>query len=249
MYCRMQRILFYAIAVFTFCFRFHSWLTASGVAYLTATSVVMTIHSLALQCGTDIVPDCNSALSILLLFISGVTARTFLSFSPRVLRYRMKTAFVTTVALHVIYCVLCAYHFNKKDQKHRRHRAVKVCTSHGGCYDTCSTRVPGSYLRSNHETGGVITTSRQLDITDKVSMPFSNIMNIASELTTKLGNDYHQTPNDYPISVNVSWNCLLLVGCAGTWLMKGFNSPSRFRNGFSLGHDKTPTFIVSREHS
>ena len=31
MYCHMQRIRFYTITVFKFCFRFHSWLAASSV--------------------------------------------------------------------------------------------------------------------------------------------------------------------------------------------------------------------------
>jgi hypothetical protein len=64
MYCLMQRILFYAIAVFTFCFRFHPWLTAIGVAYLTTTSMIIALHRLVLHYGTDGVSGTDSFLSV-----------------------------------------------------------------------------------------------------------------------------------------------------------------------------------------
>jgi hypothetical protein len=102
MYCLMQRVLFYTIAVFTFCFRFHPWLTAIGVAYLTTPLMIIALHRLILHYGTNGVSDTVSFLSVDLLWISVAMAWNFVFFFPWEFRHHVKVALVGTLFLHLV---------------------------------------------------------------------------------------------------------------------------------------------------
>ena len=60
LYCKSQRILFYSMAIFVFCFRFHNWLSIAGIAVLTAFIATVAVHGFFLAWDSKIGMDLDS---------------------------------------------------------------------------------------------------------------------------------------------------------------------------------------------
>lgn len=60
MYCKLQRILIYCVAILTFCLRFHTGITAVGVAFLMSYTTITAIHGVALSLDLHAFQDSDS---------------------------------------------------------------------------------------------------------------------------------------------------------------------------------------------
>jgi len=84
-YTRFQRILFYFAMVFTFCARFHEWLTAFGIALIVTYSTTAALHGMALSFQQNVGTDLDYFAIIATLEPGLIGGTAFALYYPQIL--------------------------------------------------------------------------------------------------------------------------------------------------------------------
>lgn len=180
MYCKMQRMLFYIVAIITFCFCFHKWLTAIGVAYCVTYSIVTSLHIFSLS-----VTDSDALIALELCAVSATIAMNFMLFTPRKVAHRMRIALFGWCLFPIMAMSISVIRYTHGYVA----VAVEVCSlnTDDDCMDTCRTGFPSSIFRSKGDAIKPIFIQTQLNISMTIFNTIDDLFSMAMDLTRSFG--------------------------------------------------------------
>ena len=163
-YCLVQRILFYSIAVYVFCFRFHKWLTTFGLGYLVTTSTVMSLHGIFLAADPGIGRDLDYVVVSRLLVASTFLGMAIVVFAPKGSNISSRRVVGGWQVFLIIGAMTVLFRLSTFLHSFEAPAAVQVCRVGGACVDTCNSILTATLLRGTNDNLQAFDTMNRLDL-------------------------------------------------------------------------------------
>jgi hypothetical protein len=150
-YTRFQRILFYAVLVFTFALRFHEWLTAVGVAFIVTYSSTTAIHAIFLCLQHNVGTDLDQLAVWPVVQPAAIGGITFALYAPHVINIDPTQLYVSWTLLLTFASIVLQANGPRFLRGFGSSAVMVACDMYYNCNDTCQPGMNDVLFRTSYD--------------------------------------------------------------------------------------------------
>ncbi|KAF2679083.1 hypothetical protein K458DRAFT_408349 [Lentithecium fluviatile CBS 122367] len=211
MYCKIQRILFYVVAILAFRFRFHRWLTVIDAGFLITYSTTAAIHGLALTFDPAIGRDSDYLVLTKLMYTYSYVATCFTFYAPRIFNAPGRLTIALWTGIVAAAAITMTSRIGAFVDGYIANVNIEVCDSTGICANTCNLRTGPSLFHSKDEEMLLYCRGPPIDIPSNISSSTADLFTIASAIMWRINDSNKDSASYKKSSSGIIWVVVISI--------------------------------------